>query len=95
MAAPTRRTRSRTSASRPPTGAAQQHQAQRKLAEDARQEAEKSRAAADNAYRNALRMSSEQFLRLEAIHIQREVCLKGGCTFIMGGGTPLVNVGGR
>jgi hypothetical protein len=38
-------------------------------------------------------MSSEQFIQLEAIHAQREICLKGGCTLIMGGSTPLVNVG--
>jgi len=66
---------------------------QRKLAEDQRKEAETSRAAADNAYRNALGMSSEQFIQLEDIHAQREVCLKGGCTLILGGGSPLVNVG--
>jgi regulator of protease activity HflC (stomatin/prohibitin superfamily) len=66
---------------------------QRKLAEDQRKEAEIARAASDNAYRNALGMSSEQFIQLEAIHAQREICLKGGCTLIMGGSTPLVNVG--
>ena len=66
---------------------------QRKLAEDQRKEAEQARAASDNAYRNALGMSSEQFIQLEAIHAQREICLKGGCTLIMGGSTPLVNVG--
>jgi len=55
--------------------------------------AEQARAASDNAYRNALGMSSEQFIQLEAIHAQREICLKGGCTLIMGGSTPLVNVG--
>jgi len=66
---------------------------QRKLAEDQRKEAEVARAASDNAYRNALGMSSEQFIQLEAIHAQREICLKGGCTLIMGGSTPLVNVG--
>jgi regulator of protease activity HflC (stomatin/prohibitin superfamily) len=66
---------------------------QRKLAEDQRKEAEIARAASDNAYRNALGMSSEQFIQLEAIHAQREICLKGGCTMIMGGGSPLVNIG--
>jgi regulator of protease activity HflC (stomatin/prohibitin superfamily) len=66
---------------------------QRKLAEDQRKEAEQARAASDNAYRNAIGMSPEQFIQLEAIHAQREVCLKGGCTLIMGGGSPLVNVG--
>ena len=66
---------------------------QRKLAEDQRKEAEQARAASDNAYRNALGMSAEQFIQLEAIHAQRDVCMKGGCTMIMGGGSPLVNVG--
>jgi regulator of protease activity HflC (stomatin/prohibitin superfamily) len=68
---------------------------QRKLAEDQRKEAEQARAASDNAYRNALGMSSEQFIQLEAIHAQRDVCLKGGCTMIMGSGTPLLNIGGK
>jgi regulator of protease activity HflC (stomatin/prohibitin superfamily) len=68
---------------------------QRKLAEDQRKEAEQARAASDNAYRNALGMSSEQFIQLEAIHAQRDVCVKGTCTMIMGSGTPLLNVGGR
>jgi regulator of protease activity HflC (stomatin/prohibitin superfamily) len=68
---------------------------QRKLAEDQRKEAEQARAASDNAYRNALGMSSEQFIQLEAIHAQRDVCLKGGCTMILGGGTPLVNVASK
>jgi regulator of protease activity HflC (stomatin/prohibitin superfamily) len=66
---------------------------QRKLAEDQRKEAEIARAASDNAYRNALGMSPEQFIQLEAIHAQREVCMKGGCTLIMGSGSPLVNIG--
>ena len=68
---------------------------QRKLAEDQRKEAEIARAASDNAYRNALGMSPEQFIQLEAIHAQREVCMKGGCTLIMGSGSPLVNIGTR
>ena len=68
---------------------------QRKLAEDQRKEAEQARAASDNAYRNALGMSSDQFIQLEAINAQRDICLKGGCTLIMGGSTPIVNVGGK
>ena len=43
---------------------------QRKLAEDQRLQAELSRANADNAYRNQMSLSPEQFLRLEAIHMQ-------------------------
>ena len=65
---------------------------QRKLAEDQRLQAETSRAAADNAYRNAMNLSPEQFLRLEAIHMQRDVCTKGGCTFIAGDVVPTLPV---
>jgi hypothetical protein len=82
---PTRPTASRTSGSKRPRRSS--------AAEDQRKEAEQARAASDNAYRNALGMSSEQFIQLEAIHAQRDVCLKGGCTMIMGSGTPLLNIG--
>jgi regulator of protease activity HflC (stomatin/prohibitin superfamily) len=68
---------------------------QRKLAEDARLMAESSRAAADNAYRNAMNLSPEQFLRLEKIHMQDRVCARGGCTFIDGDATPVINTGSR
>jgi len=64
---------------------------QRKLAEDQRLQAELSRANADNAYRNQMSLSPEQFLRLEAIHMQREVCVKGGCTFVAGDVTPVIS----
>lgn len=64
---------------------------QRKLAEDARLEAERSRAAADNAYRNSLGLSPSQFIALEAIDMQREVCAAGNCTFVVGdGAVPLI-----
>lgn len=66
---------------------------QRKLAEDARLAAEISRARADNAYRNDMSLSPEQFLRLEGIHMQRDVCAKGGCTFIAGDATPVIGIG--
>lgn len=67
---------------------------QRKLAEDARLNAETSRAKADNAYRNDLGMNPEQFIRLEAIHMQRDVCVKGGCTFVTSAGAvaPMIAV---
>lgn len=66
---------------------------QRKLAEDERKAAESSRAVADNAYRNMMQLSPEQFLRLETIKMQRDVCSKGGCSFIVTDGkiTPIVN----
>lgn len=61
-------------------------EAQRKQAEDARKDAELSRAAADNAYRERMQLSPEQFLALERIKMQREVCVGGKCTFLMGTG---------
>lgn len=63
----------------------QQTEQQRKLAEDQRKAAEESRASADNAYRNQMSLSPEQFLSLEAINMQRDVCTKGTCTFIAQG----------
>ncbi len=66
---------------------------QRKLAEDQRKEAETARAASDNAYREAMRLSPDQFLQLENIKMLHEVCTGGKCTFLMGGGiTPVVSV---
>jgi regulator of protease activity HflC (stomatin/prohibitin superfamily) len=67
---------------------------QRKLAEDQRKDAETARAAADNAYRQSMQLSPDQFLRLEAIKMQREVCgRQGACTFLLGtGATPVLNV---
>jgi regulator of protease activity HflC (stomatin/prohibitin superfamily) len=55
---------------------------QRKLAEDQRKEAEASRAIADNAYRQAMGLSPDLFIQLEAINMQKEVCAKSGCTFV-------------
>lgn len=58
----------------------------RKLAEDARKEAESSRAKADEAYLKELGLSSEQFVALESLKMQREVCgaAEGKCTFVIG-----------
>lgn len=70
---------------------------QKKLAEDQRMLAEQSRAAADNAYRQAMQLSPDQFLALEAIKMQQAVCGhegKSGCTFIQNGATPVLNLGG-
>jgi len=60
---------------------------QRKLAEDSRKAAEMSRAEADNAFRNAMSMSPEQYLQLEQIHMQEKVCLSQAskCVFISNG----------
>ncbi len=67
---------------------------QRKLAEDQRKAAEQSRAAADNAYRQEMQLSPDQFLQLERIKMQRDVCSSGGnCTFFIDGKpTPVVNM---
>lgn len=70
---------------------------QRKLAEDSRKQAEQARASADNAYREEMHLSPEQFITLEQIKMLREACgndEKGHCTFILGSGaTPVLNVG--
>ena len=67
---------------------------QKKLAEDARKAAETSRAEADNAYRNAMSMSPDQFLQLSAINMQHDICISGAkCTFISNGSrtTPIID----
>ncbi len=68
---------------------------QMKLAEDQRKAAETSRAAADNAYREEMQLSPEQFIQLEQIKMQRDVCGHGAsnCTIFMGGAPlPTLNV---
>jgi regulator of protease activity HflC (stomatin/prohibitin superfamily) len=66
---------------------------QRKLAEDQRKMAEESRAAADQAYNQKMGLNTEQYVSLRAIEMQRDVCAKGGCTFLFGGNaTPLINL---
>ncbi len=66
-------------------------EAQTKIAEDARKAAETSRAEADNAYRNSLGLSPEQFIELQRIKMQQEVCLRQTCTFVAGNAAALVN----
>ncbi len=64
-----------------------------KLAEDQRKSAEESRAAADNAYRQAIGLSPEQYVELKRIEMEVKVCGDGKCTFIVNGGaTPTFNV---
>jgi regulator of protease activity HflC (stomatin/prohibitin superfamily) len=66
---------------------------QKKLAEDQRKMAEESRAAADQAYNQKMGLNSEQYVALQAIQMQREVCSKGSCTFLYGGNAvPLINM---
>src|SRR4029077_18549218 len=72
-----------------------QTEKQTKLAEDQRKMAEQSRADADNAYRESMHLSPEQFIQLEAIKVQsravemqKEVCGREGkatCTFVQNG----------
>jgi hypothetical protein len=50
---------------------------------------------ADNAYRNKMSLSPEQFIQLESVHMQREVCARGGCSFILGSASPVISVGGK
>lgn len=67
---------------------------QKKIAEDSRKEAEISRASADNSYRNAMGLSPDQFLKLESIKMQKEVCSSGKCVFVLssGGNASLINI---
>lgn len=68
-----------------------QTEQQTKLAEDQRAAAETSRARADNAYREAMGLSPQQFIQLETVKMQREVCGEQGkatCTFIQNGAAP-------
>jgi regulator of protease activity HflC (stomatin/prohibitin superfamily) len=72
-----------------------QTEKQKKLAEDQRLQAEQSRANADNAYRESMHLSPEQFIQLETIKMQAEVCGPGGkatCTFIQNGAAPVYNL---
>jgi len=72
-----------------------QTEQQTKLAEDQRKAAETSRADADNAYRESMHLSPEQFIQLETIKMQKEVCGPNGkaaCTFIQNGATPVYNL---
>jgi hypothetical protein len=58
-------------------------------------QAEKCRASADNAYREAMHLSPEQFIQLETIKMQYAVCGpngKGTCTFIQNGAMPVYNL---
>lgn len=66
-------------------------QNQRKLSEDARKEAETSRAAADNAYRNDMNLDPNQFIQLEAIKRYSDACRETkGCVIVQGNAPVLV-----
>jgi len=54
-----------------------------------------SRAKADNAYREAMGLSPQQFIQLETVKMQREVCGEQGkstCTFIQNGAQPVYDL---
>jgi regulator of protease activity HflC (stomatin/prohibitin superfamily) len=63
-----------------------QTEIQIKNAETQRKSAEEARAAADNAYRQAIGLSPEQYVQLKKIEMERDVCLRDKCTFIENGG---------
>jgi regulator of protease activity HflC (stomatin/prohibitin superfamily) len=70
-----------------------QTEKQTKLAEDQRMMAERSRAEADNAYRESMHLSPEQFIQLKQIEMLRAACAdKGACTFINGNAVATVPV---
>ena len=55
--------------------------------------AEESRASADQAYNQKMGLNSEQYVALQAIQMQRDVCGKGTCTILYGGNAvPLINM---
>lgn len=59
-----------------------------RTAEDQRREAELARAAADNAYRNEMKLSPEQFIQLEAIKAKKMLYEKCGkeCNIVVSEG---------
>ncbi len=67
---------------------------QRKLAEDSRLQAEQSRAAADNAYRESMKLDAAQFVQLESIKRYSEACRENKSCVIVQGNAPVL-VGGR
>jgi regulator of protease activity HflC (stomatin/prohibitin superfamily) len=63
-----------------------QTEIQIKNAETQRKSAEEARAAADNAYRQAIGLSPEQYVQLKRIEMELKVCGDGKCTFIENSG---------
>jgi regulator of protease activity HflC (stomatin/prohibitin superfamily) len=70
----------------------QKTEQQAKLAEDQRRAHEESRALADNAYRESMKLSVEQYIALMQINMLRETCAGGKCTFINGAVSPVFPV---
>jgi uncharacterized membrane protein YqiK len=69
----------------------QQTELQTKIAEENREQAERARAEADNAYRQSMSLSPEQFVELQRIKMMHDVCDNKGCTFIVGNAQPIVS----
>lgn len=63
---------------------------QRKLAEDSRLQAEQSRAAADNAYRESMRLDAAQFVQLESIKRYSDACRENKSCVIVQGNAPVL-----
>src|ERR1700751_702175 len=63
-----------------------QTEQQTRLAEVQRKSAEEARAAADNAYRQAIGLSPEQYVQLKRIEMEQRVCADAKCTFIENSG---------
>lgn len=77
------------------TAAEQQRQItehQTTLAEQARLAAEQARADADNAYRNRIGLTSEQFIQLQEIGMERQACFQNHCTFVTPGLSAVVGI---
>lgn len=70
----------------------QKTEQQAKLAEDQRKAHEESRALADNAYRESMKLDVNQYMQLMQINMLKETCAGGKCTFINGSALPVLNV---
>lgn len=68
-----------------------QTEIQTQQAEENRKLAETARASADDAYRNAMGLSPEQFVELQRIQMMGRVCANERCTFIVGNATPIIS----
>lgn len=65
---------------------------QRKLSEDSRFQAEQSRAHADNAYREQMKLDAAQFVQLESIKRYSDACKESkNCVIVQGNAPVLVN----
>lgn len=65
---------------------------QRRLAEEQRIGAETARAKADNAYRQAMGLDPDNFIKLESIKAMEQVCGKGNCQIITTGALPTFGI---